>query len=184
MTDPLVWVDREYDRSVSSHGSRYRAYLKARASQFEDTTSAEHAATAWYIACSLTMSPGYVQLRPDIEAVQIDFDPDGRLIARLELRVPRILPAAVAQTLPQLADWQRERSWADATSSYRTYVAPETTNDALLATYELTVHLNEEGLGKPRSDCLDLAFAVRAIDQLVEDINCLTGPIVAALRGE
>lgn len=184
MTDPLVWIDREYDRSMSSRGSRYRAYLKARASQFDDATDAEHAATAWYIACSPIMSPGYVQLRPDIEAVHVDFDSDGRLVARLELRVQRMLPAAVGASLPKLSDWQRERGWVNNASSYPVHVAPDTTKDALLATYQLTVHLNEIDLGKPRGDRLDAVLAVRTVDQLADEINRVAGPIVAVLRGE
>lgn len=150
--DNVVWVDDFHDRESASDGvSRFGAYVRQRAHLFADgldgpLRQVDFAATAWAIACSPVMSPGYVRARPDVWAVTCFAGEEGRvLVADVEVR------------LPWPPEWRNTGSvigwtgWARSTSGWGeppVLVEPEDKAQALLVTVHLRVPIAAELLAR------------------------------------
>ncbi|MFF7459342.1 hypothetical protein [Kitasatospora sp. NPDC008115] len=89
----LAIVDDIRDREQASDGySRYGAYIAQHADDFQDDGEplrpVDFAAVAWAVATHPVMSPGYVDVRPDIQPLTVHRDYDGRPVlgAKVGLR--------------------------------------------------------------------------------------------------
>ncbi|WP_457029449.1 hypothetical protein [Kitasatospora sp. P5_F3] len=133
----IAYTDDVYDRERASDGhSRYGAYLADRAEQFggprDPLTPVEFAMTAWHIATSPVMSPGYVLIRPDLATLTTDRDEEGNLHLRAELPITH--RALAVRPATRMDDWDTYRdAWNP--SPWQARVQPETvTHPALLTT--------------------------------------------------
>ncbi|WP_406467083.1 hypothetical protein [Streptomyces sp. NBC_01594] len=189
----LALVDDEHDRRNASDGySRYGAYLKQRPTRFHEYDQAEKplprqefAAAAWEVATSPVMSPGYVEIRPDLRAIAPTFaDDEVGLVVDVhvslhhyDLRAARDIPLG-------WQDWEMERHYL---SPYAYYLEPGSKRPAVLTT--TVVRLVVDGSwGLPPQEHTSghglVDDAKRAVTALAAGINRHAGPIVAALRGE
>jgi hypothetical protein len=189
MSAPLSWIDHEYDRAYASDGvSRYGAYLRQRADWFDDEhTPASFAATAWRVATGPVMSPGLVRMRPDLHGIDVGFGEDGEGILRATVHVPvpfHTLPTLAGRIGYQVADWQSERSWDPDGPRYEE-PRPARDRGALLITAALYLPLDVAHLpGVNVDDCapVNRPLALRAVAELVHQVNAQAGPLVDALR--
>ncbi|HEX3778163.1 MAG TPA: hypothetical protein VHX38_00715 [Pseudonocardiaceae bacterium] len=108
-------VDEDYDTTHASTGSRYGNYLASRTRLFVDTDTERpgtdplsFAATAFTIAQSPVMSPGYVRSHPRIQAVNTHWDDNGRLAIEVGLAAPLPAPIAAAIGGRGWQDWTRD----------------------------------------------------------------------------
>lgn len=183
----LALVDDDYDRANASDGrSRYGAYLAQHPRDFtawepHPLSAPEFAVAAWRIASSPVMSPGYVRIRPDLEAITVGFAEDDPHVV-LTVKVP-LLHGDLAARLPyQWRDWQLGHFRHDG--SYQERIAPGDQHPAVLATADVRIPVAEALLPVPkhlRGPGL-LADAREAVFTLAELVNEEAGPIVARLR--
>lgn len=111
--DTLAFTDDTYDReNASEGGSRFGSYLRLNANLLhedgEPLTAREFARTAWLIATSPVMSPGYVRTRPDLRDLTLVMS--GEDYDRLALRIDVFLRHDVLAHRPagQPGDWERD----------------------------------------------------------------------------
>ncbi|NWF27992.1 hypothetical protein HW130_17255 [Streptomyces sp. PKU-EA00015] len=137
----LTLIDEEHDhRSASDGHSRYGAYLGQRLNRFHEYDRPdqplpvnEFAAAAWGVATSPVMSPGYVEIRPDLRGITPTFAEDGDGSLLIDVHVPLYRQALRAnRDVPSgLQDWSAERH---CLSSYATFYEPSSERPALLTT--------------------------------------------------
>jgi hypothetical protein len=187
----LVVADDDHDQRYATDGhSRYGAYLHrhlAELHEYDEPTTLlpapEYAAAAWRIATAPVMSPGYVRIRPDLGAVEVEAadDGSGRLVIAVE--VP-LLHSALAARLPvSCQEWQR---YGTQPGPYESFAAPEDRAPTVLAAARVRVpvaadavalltplHISGPGL---------VDDARRIVRALVEHVNAAAGPVVAGLR--
>ncbi|GLW06506.1 hypothetical protein Misp01_16360 [Microtetraspora sp. NBRC 13810] len=125
MSEPVAfWVDHDYDRERAGDGvSRYGEHVRNNAAEFADCygdiAPVAFACTAWRIATSPVLSPGYVRWhRRILSARCVRNQWDGTLSARIELVSPR--PA----TLTWSPDWQGDREWRDWPQTFGQFLEP------------------------------------------------------------
>jgi hypothetical protein len=183
----LVAVDEVYDREFASDGaSRYGAYLRARAHLFagEGTPPDAVAFTilAWQIASSPVMSPGYVQLRPDIHAITCQHSEEpGALVADLEVRLRWPTQLHGSRPLAGWRTWALEDDWGGPPPRY---VEPGDDQPALLVTAHLWVPIPEASLRRHTlPGDVNVAAAKRAVAAVCRHVNTAAGPVVTAVRG-
>ncbi len=111
--DTLTFTDDTYDReNASAGGSRYGSYLRLNANLLHEDgdplSPQEFARTAWLIATSPVMSPGYVRIRPDLRDLTLVMS--GEDYDRLALRIDVPLRHDVLAHRPagQPGDWERD----------------------------------------------------------------------------
>jgi len=181
--EPLVWVDRDYDRRKAYPGtSRYANYLERNAELFAGASRTEHAISAWYVATSPIMSPGYARSRADLEKVVLERDDDGNLVAVVELRLPNRRVTADAG-IGGMADWWMERPWSESLDSpHYAYCDPRPGRPALLLTARLVLPVSMTGLAEPDGDGPDVELAMRTCERMAAEINRAAAPAVNALR--
>ncbi|GAA4869692.1 hypothetical protein [Kitasatospora terrestris] len=115
-TRTLALADDTHDRTHASDGhSRYGTYLDLNAGLLHDDghplTAAGFAFSAWQIATSPVMAPGYVRVRPDLHSLTVvSAGDDGRDVA-LRITVPLRHRALAAWPARMVADWQAD-PWA------------------------------------------------------------------------
>jgi hypothetical protein len=109
-----------YDRDMASDGrSRYGAYLRQKADMFRDgddwtENSVRFALTAWQIAQSPIMAPGYVRSHPRVLHNCEHWDDEGR--GALTIQLATALPTQVARSVRSLGwcDWERhDQRWVE-----------------------------------------------------------------------
>ncbi len=184
----VCWVDLHGDRtSASDRISRYGAYLRSHAGEFEPwhgedqdgitTDPGEFAAAAFRVACGPIMSPGYVHWHPRILDHQVDHgeSPDpSRLICKVTLAT--CLPLRLG------SPW-----WSWTTYLGRDWSEPEDARHAALARLELRWPLQVATLPRQRRPARpgvpNLADARAAVRALVAAINTTVGPVLARLEG-
>src|SRR6266536_5899981 len=184
----VCWVDLHGDRtSASDRISRYGAYLRSHAGEFEPwhgedqdgitTDPGEFAAAAFRVACGPIMSPGYVHWHPRILDHQVDHgeSPDpSRLICKVTLAT--CLPLRLG------SPW-----WSWTTYLGRDWSEPEDARHAALARLELRWPLPVATLPRPRpparSGYPNLRDAKASVRALVAEINQTAGPVLAKLEG-
>ncbi|HEX3786000.1 MAG TPA: hypothetical protein VHX38_40640 [Pseudonocardiaceae bacterium] len=186
-TPPLaLTVDDHYDRdNASDRVSRYGAYLAQNARLFLDdgVPTADvswFAFSAWEIASSPIMAPGYVQTHPRVVGAEPHWDEDGRpaltvrLVAPHPLRVPEALGRNVRTWEPQRDVNQGIYAWSEPWN-----------NDRLSAYTTLTVRVpvvaNVLPTPRYRSGIPDTATAKHAVKTLCAVVNPPISYLIAAL---
>ncbi|MER5350686.1 hypothetical protein ABT093_10175 [Kitasatospora sp. NPDC002551] len=124
----LAIVDDIRDREQASDGhSRFGAYIAHHAEDFHDggepLRPVDFAAVAWSVATFPVMSPGYVDVRPDVHPFTVHRGHDGGafLCAKVGLR-----HRDLARRLFAL-DWERD-PWGSRDDPWPVLVAPERTD--------------------------------------------------------
>jgi len=191
-------IDHDHDRDAASDGvSRYGFYLRDRRDWFEDSLNsgepqtARFAATAWRIATSPIMSPGYVRchrrvLRHDVERN----DWDGSPVACVDLITdwPQALDRNRTRRGEGWRDWPTEHRFA---SSDYVYLEPSG-EDLVKAPYLLasasfrfavpTEHLPVPVTERALAGTGLLPAAEEAVQAVVTELNRVMGPVVEALE--
>ncbi|MFC5666159.1 hypothetical protein ACFP3U_24690 [Kitasatospora misakiensis] len=128
----LAVIDDIADREQASDGrSRYGAYLAKYAADFreggEPLTPVDFAAVAWSVATFPVMSPGYVDVRPDLQPLTVHRDHDGRavLCAKVGLRHGHLARRPASR--PRPLDWERD-PWGSHDDPWPVLVGPEHTD--------------------------------------------------------
>lgn len=112
---PAFVVNDTYDRdNASDRVSRYGAYLAQNTTLFSDdgvptADVAWFAFSAWEIATSPIMTPGYVHTHPRVIGAEPHWDEDGRPALTVRLVAPH--PPRVLDALgPNVRTWEPQRS--------------------------------------------------------------------------
>lgn len=192
MTEPLVTIDDDADRSRASDGiSRYGAYLRNSTSEFWDygavVSPVEFAAAAWRNATGPIMGPGYAEIRADINGIRITAGESGDGDYAIEIAIPlnhrALKPLPTYLGLPDFADWHTESS---PFSEHRGFWDPKYTRPALLTTTRLLIPLNDTMLPAPDPDTpagtVRLDDAKAAVHAIADIVNRQAGPVADALR--
>ncbi|MEH0589813.1 hypothetical protein QA942_39610 [Streptomyces sp. B21-106] len=181
----LVRVDHEYDRSKadSRSGSRFGSYVSARTAELdpEDRTDrAEFTAWAWRIATPPVMSPGYVDIRPDL-SVTFDRDEDGEAVVKVV--VPLRHQALARRPGYEVSDWEAPYGRGE---TYPQLWAPAyIKRTAVLASATMLVPAKDWDLFVPSGRAEQLVDdAQLAVETAARLINEYVGPQVADLLGE
>jgi hypothetical protein len=185
----VCWVDLAWDRTSASDGvSRYGAYLRGHAEEFEPwhgeeapdritRHSGDFAAAAFRVACGPIMSPGYVRWHPRVLDHQVDHGDDP---APDHL----VITITLATGLPT---WLGSPWWSWTTYMGRDWCEPDEARHAALASLRLRWPLPVATLPLPRPPARvgvpDLADAKASVRALVAEINQTAGPVLARLEG-
>ncbi|GHB75954.1 hypothetical protein GCM10010331_74780 [Streptomyces xanthochromogenes] len=178
----LVRVDREYDRRNAD--SRFGSYISARTEElFEEdrTDRALFTAWAWRIATPPVMSPGYIDIRPDL-SVTFDRDEDGDPIVKVTMPLPHRALAREHRPGYEVGDWEAPYGRGE---TYPQLWAPAyIKRTAVLASAVMLVPATDWTLfvpsGRPEQLVDDAQLAVETAARL---INEYVGPQVADLLG-
>jgi hypothetical protein len=183
----VCWVDEDWDRTnASDRVSRYGAYLRGHAEQFDPWREAPNGITedpgdfaiaALQVATGPIMSPGYVRWHPRVLDYKLDrgLDPEpGRLVCSVTLA-----------TFPSLWLGSPWRDWTKYLG--RDWCEPDDARHAALARLELRWPLPVATLPRPhppaRSGYPNLRDAKAAVRALVDQINQTAGPVLTKLEG-
>lgn len=180
------WIDHDYDRDYAGDGvSRYGAYLYSRAHQFREdgepiTDPVTFATTAFTIASSPIMAPGYVHRHPRIRHVSWCWDDDYRAAFEVQLVAP--LPDPIAAVLRRdshtWADWHRPwhgEAWFEPYDNDR---------PGAFTVVTVRVPINPAALPAPAYDAAgtpDRATAQAAVAAVCTQLNTTLADILAAL---
>ncbi|MDX3867266.1 hypothetical protein [Streptomyces europaeiscabiei] len=184
----LVRVDREYDRrnADSRSGSRFGSYISARTEELDSedrTDRAEFTAWAWRIATPPVMSPGYIDIRPDL-SITFDRDEDGDPVVKVT--VPLRHQALAREHRPgyEVGDWEVDQ-YGGHDSKYRQLWAPAfIKRTAVLASATMLVPAKDWDLFVPSDRAEQLVDdAQQAVETAARLINEYVGPQVADLLG-
>ncbi|MFF2075375.1 hypothetical protein ACFVXG_11570 [Kitasatospora sp. NPDC058162] len=162
----LAIADDIHDREHASNGnSRYGSYLARNARLLHDDgqplTAAEFACSAWQIATSPIMSPGYVRIRPDVHAVTVvSANGDSRDVA-LRIEVPLRHSALAHRPDRRLGDWQPDPWGSDRGSFWRLF-EPDADKALLLTTATLLLPVPDHLLIEPGSAELGPIMTIEA----------------------
>jgi hypothetical protein len=179
-------TDDRYDReSASDKHSRYGAYLAQHSRLFDDegTPTAQldwFAFSAWEVANSPIMSPGYVRTHPRVLDTAPHWDEDGRpaLTVRLAAPLPRCVPDLMGR---DVNTWDTPR---DIDGGIRAWMEPWD-NDTVSAFATLTVRVpvNTGVLPTPsyHRGAPDVATAKHAIRVLCTTANTIVNGLCVAL---
>jgi hypothetical protein len=184
------WIDYKYDRS-SDGRSRYSSYLRDRRKQFEeidsDDKTAAFAATAWRIANSPIMAPGYVRRSERILSAELNRSyeyEDGALLANIEIAVA--LPSYLRSIRPPAQDGAVSPSYyADWPHNYAVYEEDPDRGPYLLTKVKVLTRLPARilplpGFGDEITLAEVLAEAPHFVSALVTVLNGIVNPILAA----
>ena len=182
----LVRVDHEYDRrnADTRSGSRFGSYVSAREQELNEedrTDRAEFTAWAWRIATPPVMSPGYVDIRPDL-SVTFGRDEDSNPFVKVVVPLPH--QALVSEHRPgyEVGDWEAPYGHGE---SYRQLWAPAfIKRTAVLASATMLVPAKDWDLFVPSGGAEQLVDdAQLAVETAARLINSYVGPQVADLLG-
>ena len=192
----IARVEKKEDHDRASNGwSRYASYVQAREEKFwewgdrdKPLPDAEFTVQAWRIATSPVMSPGYVDIRPDLLDLSLHAGSDGQRLY-VSCRVPLAHGDLTRRLPPRWRDREPYRTWW-GDDHYTPMTAPEAEPgkppvvvlNALIEyardDWELLVpgHTTGDDLA---ADC------IAAIDVIVPQLNSTIGPMVQVLlQGE
>ncbi|MFD4555312.1 hypothetical protein ACFWP5_13495 [Streptomyces sp. NPDC058469] len=182
----LVRVDREYDRrnADSRSGSRFGSYISARTAELDSedrTDRAEFTAWAWRIATPPVMSPGYIDIRPDL-SITFDRDEDGDPIVKVTVPLPHRALAREHRPGYEVGDWEAPYGRGE---SYPHLWAPAfIKRTAVLASAVMLVPAKDWDLFVPSDRAEQLVDdAQLAVETAARLINEYVGPQVADLLG-
>lgn len=182
----LVHVDREYDRrnADTRGGSRFGSYISARTAELDEedrTDRAEFTAWAWRIATPPVMSPGYVEIRPDL-SVTFDRDEDGDPVVKVVVPLPHRALAREHRPGYEVSDW--EAPYGRGERYPKLWGPAYVKRTAVLASATMLVPAKDWDLFLPSDHAEQLVddaqFAVETAARL---INEYVGPQVADLLG-
>ncbi|MER6361345.1 hypothetical protein [Kitasatospora sp. NPDC001527] len=150
----LAIVDDIRDREQASDGhSRYSAYIAKHADDFhqdgQPLTPVDFAAVAWSVATYPVMSPGYVDVRPDVYPLTVHRDHNGRagFCAKVGLRHGDL--ARRPDSRLRVRDWERD-AWSRPDDPWPVLVGPERTDrPAVLLAATLLVPIPDDILLRP-----------------------------------
>jgi hypothetical protein len=177
-------VDETYDRDYGSGGrSRFGAYLRLNAGLFRDggemtIESRRFALSAWQIAQSPIMAPGYVLRHARVLGTEEHWDDEGR--AALTVHVATPLPASVEWAI---TGW-RWRGWEHVGYSDPRWVQPyDNDRPAAFTVVALRIPLPAAALPTPRyrDGIAAVATAKRAVGAVRDVLNRELCPVLAAL---
>jgi hypothetical protein len=183
-TSSAFTVDETYDRDYSSDGrSRFGAYLRERSHMFRDgdglmTESGAFALSAWRIAQSPIMAPGYVRTHPRVLSTEAYRDDDHRVAITVQVAAP--LPAALVRAI----DGWRWRGWERVGFTETRWVEPyDNDRPAAFTTVALRVPLAAAALPAPRyrAGVPETATAKRAVRAICDLLNDHVRPVLAEL---
>lgn len=173
-------VDDTYDREMASDGqSRFGAYLRQRAGSFGDIQDdvLRVALTAWRIAQSPIMAPGYVRWHPRVVNTDEHWDDEGRAGLTVQMAAP--LPPPVIQSIGywRWQGWERygwQQRWVEPYDNDR---------PAAFTTLAVRLPIDPDLLPTPtfRHGIPTLQTARHAIRCLCRIANETLTPILAAL---
>ncbi|GAA5216954.1 hypothetical protein [Streptomyces thinghirensis] len=182
----LVRVDREYDRrnADSRSGSRFGSYISARTAELDSedrTDRAEFTAWAWRIATPPVMSPGYIDIRPDL-SVTFDRDEDGDPIVKVTVPLPHRALAREHRPGYEVGDW--EAPYGRGETYPQLWAPPFIKRTAVLASATMLVPAKDWDLFVPSDRAEQLVDdAQLAVETAARLINSYVGPQVADLLG-
>lgn len=176
-------IDPSDNESASDGESRYGAYLRIHAHQFhiDDELTldpAEFATTAFTIAVSPLMSPGYVLAHRRVIDLSVHWDDDRR--AAIAVSFVSALPDVVARTIDSAwAGWHRD-SWG---GEPRWLEHDDNDRPVALPTLLTRIPVPVNDLPKPvyRHRQPDVATAQQAVRTLVTELNTKLAPVLDAL---
>ncbi|MFE7442370.1 hypothetical protein ACFU7X_18185 [Streptomyces chartreusis] len=182
----LVHVDRDYDRrnADTRSGSRFGSYISARTAELDEedrTDRAEFTAWAWRIATPPVMSPGYIDIRPDL-SVTFDRDEDGDPIVKVTVPLPHRALAREHRPGYEVGDWEAPYGRGE---TYPQLWAPAyIKRTAVLTSATMLVPAKDWDLFVPSGRAEQLVDdAQLAVETAARLINEYVGPQVADLLG-
>lgn len=194
------WIDTDYDRNDDGE-SRYAEYVRQRIDAFaeswrdHDDGTVWFARTAWYVATSPVMSPGYVRMHPRVLSAQIVRNEwDGSLAADVSLVTgwPRSLASSRNIGGRYWCDWRSEYSFGSERDVFYEPSGEDVIEDSYLMTSaRLCFALPSGRLPKPQAawEALLIGSGViedaarGAVEYLIEDLNAIVGPVLARIEG-
>lgn len=183
VTDYLAFtVDDDYDREMASPGpSRFGVYLRQQADAFRDCEAADSAVrfalTAWRIAQSPIMAPGYVRWHPRVQENVEHWDDDGRVALTIEVAAPLPVVLSRLAVCRSWRDWERigdRQHWVEPYDNDRA---------AAFTTLFIRVPIQPSLLPTPKfqQDIPSISTAKQAVRSLCRIANTAVEPILAAL---
>jgi hypothetical protein len=192
----LVRVAEDHDREMSDSNapleSRYGSYLAQHLDDLweEDRTDPKaFLVWAWRIATGPVMSPGYVQIRPDISAVRLaQSESDGRLLVEVGTPVGHGQLAQGVRPPYTMRDWESDPYSYSSDGPQRLQAPKDESRPALLLSAVLRLPADDWTLyqptGKWMAEELLIDDAKRAVAAAVEHINSDAWHRIAKLIGD
>ncbi|MFE4539640.1 hypothetical protein ACFRKB_32020 [Streptomyces scopuliridis] len=184
----LVRVDREYDRrnADTRSGSRFGSYISARTAELDEedrTDRAEFTAWAWRIATPPVMSPGYIDIRPDLPKLTFTRDEDGDPVLEVVMALSHRALAREHRPGYEVGDWEAPYGCGER---YRQLWVPAyIKRTAVLASATMLVPAKDWDLFVPSGGAEQLVDdAQLAVETAARLINEYVGPQIADLLGE
>lgn len=174
----LALVDDDHDRTNASDGvSRYGAYVQKNLDRFrgfdgEPLTVVEFTASAWQVATSPIMSPGYVRIRPDLTSITASVSEDREHLV-VTINAP-IRHDALATEQPRgLRDWCRDPYDTPGADGYHSLVEPEDHFPALLVSVAVRQVFSGGQLYSPANPL----FGNRLVQEAQHAVRVLAGAL-------
>ena len=197
MTTRVFWIDHGHDKAAASDGiSRYGAYVRDRIAGIGgfgecwdgtwDTRLAERfAACAWETATSPVMAPPYAHSCRQVLSARlwVDADDDAGLIAAVTLAGGPWPPGMGRIGGRAWRPWPHDRSWGEAFPR-EPYGSEIAAGGYALASLQLLFTVPASilpAVPRPRRGEPERA-AAQAVTALVDHLNEVTGPVLAALE--
>ncbi|MFJ4787601.1 hypothetical protein [Streptomyces sp. NPDC088794] len=183
----LARIDHEYDRRNASRPStgRFGSYISARENELneeERTDRSRFTAWAWHIATPPVMSPGYVEIRPDL-SVTFDRDEDGDPLVKVVVPLPHSVLARQHRPGYEVSDWEAPYGRGERYSQL--YGPSFVKRTAVLTSATLLEPAKDWDLYVPSGGAeRRVADAQEAVETAARLINVYVGPRVADLFGE
>lgn len=182
----IVRVDEDYDRSHASVGqSRFGAYLRQRANQFDDDgaplDAVWFAMLVWQIANGPVMSPPYVQTSSRVYEVACRGDEYAAnvLVATVRVRLPHP-PQAWDERAAGCHDWTHDRGVWRTDDEPLPLVAPEQFPQ-MLFTVNLSISIPTTALPAPTSTDVEVDVAKDTVRTICTRVNENVGPQLESL---
>jgi hypothetical protein len=187
LAEPLAFtVGETYDRDFSSDGlSRFGAYLRQRAGMFDDgdgltTDSCSFAVSAWRIAQSPIMVPGYVGTHPRVLGTEAHWDDDRRVAITVRVAAP------LQPSLVRAIDGWRWRGWEHVGYTETRWVEPyDNDRPAAFTIVTLRIPLAAATLPTPRyrAGAAETGTAKQAVHAVRDRLNEQLRPVLVELDG-